>query len=1252
MKQFSVFSLLLFFLTISNLPEIGLGQGSASQSFREIREVVSNWSPRQHVWIAGNIPVAQSLTSALEKWIESNAPNWTVVLMENARGQQYGPYRGMDAVEQALGKGLSNETGFGQLIHPQTREPNGAVFVLFLQERKFSYFASDAYDKRSLGEDHWIGRLDREAIRAMRSGGRIIDAVKQTISSIDGQLSRSLQRETAAAARQAEQARQIPVRLGQRIDAAKVRAANLRNYHPEFRGPLAFPHLDNWLADLAAVKTHLQNGHHSKTIETAGGVLKEIDQYESNLQEWEEDAGEILDLEKRLQSSGQGRFDSPLLDGFRSQTKASVAAAKANHRRGDPVYLDQVSAARRSFAKLDGEAARLRANEEAAKARVVRNWLIGGGLSLLLFIWLLFLNRNRREARDHALGLHREWKQKLRGKFDRLFQLMDRASVLQRNSDNYEGETKAMTSQAVREVDELFIMSSATDRVMEQAKGLVDPFNPISRIFNKFSRQPFRKATALMESKAVGFEGRSGLREIIARGKSKNRQLLGDEKDYEPFSISFKQLIEAYDSKERAAARKIERLEKAVDGLPLSLEKGESLLARFAERLAKLNQATTADQFFPLSHLQSKLLPEAEKQLKQASANSAADPVSAFEGPAASAMNLLDFGESLLSQVESIRSTVFPGIRQAAGRLEAMNLPAVWVDEAYREHSEKAERLSALALERPVSKEELEEWKDDLIRTQGTVNGAANLAKQLKTRVEKQIDDKENEIRLAREKLGAQLGLTPDHLLREDDLDPSQRVETTRHLLSMARHALGRGKIESAQTEVQHIEELLGEADDIMVLSQEIADEGESFAADIEQQIEESENQMPEAEALLKQMSAAYPAEVLLFEERFGEDSSGQKSIAGSADLAVRHLSGAKQCVSRAKELHCAGQLVSAGGLLERAANEAGFASHQIALIKDQHRALKRTITENRKDHTNLLDRYRSSISKAADTRTRQPTIEQEKKLGERLREIGAALQIASGNPFRLKRKLRDADAALDSLEEAIEIDWEWHATANRELAGAKNLLSSIDQLISQAKGDGIPDSAKLKRSFRDVFHLNQDLLDWQVYLSASHRDWEKAHHGIVSIESQASKIKGVIEEEIKLANRAARSLREASHAITDLKNWRGGYGVSADRQAGDAGFGAARRALSNGDYEEAVSQAAISIRDAQSALMRAKALQRRIQAEEEAARRRRAAAAAARAASRSRTPSWSSSRSSISIGGSSSSSSGSSGSGFSRSGW
>ena len=109
--------------------------------FRAGRQgVAGNRCPQtadQHVYVKGSLGVSSSRLNALEKWMDQNAPNWTVVLMVNARQESFSEaggrtHHGMDAVEFALGQTLPNKTAFGELKHAQTGEANGAYFLVFL----------------------------------------------------------------------------------------------------------------------------------------------------------------------------------------------------------------------------------------------------------------------------------------------------------------------------------------------------------------------------------------------------------------------------------------------------------------------------------------------------------------------------------------------------------------------------------------------------------------------------------------------------------------------------------------------------------------------------------------------------------------------------------------------------------------------------------------------------------------------------------------------------------------------------------------------------------------------------------------------------------------------------------------------------------------------------------------------------------------------------------------------------------------
>ena len=182
---------------------------SGVQKIDLVEDVIDNWSPNQHLYVKGDVGASKNQLDKLEKWLDEHGPHWTIVLMNNARDEIYvAPdgerFRRMDAVEYALAHRLANQTEFGELVHATTGESSGAVFVLYLSEREFAYYSTDVYDRRGLGQSRWVGNLDREVIRAMRSGDRIIDAVKNTVSMIEGRLKKQIQKEILEAQRAKE----------------------------------------------------------------------------------------------------------------------------------------------------------------------------------------------------------------------------------------------------------------------------------------------------------------------------------------------------------------------------------------------------------------------------------------------------------------------------------------------------------------------------------------------------------------------------------------------------------------------------------------------------------------------------------------------------------------------------------------------------------------------------------------------------------------------------------------------------------------------------------------------------------------------------------------------------------------------------------------------------------------------------------------------------------------------------------------
>ena len=234
--------------------------------------ILEKWKKDQHLYVKGELGVAPARLAELEKWMDANAPNWTVLLVQSATGESYRDaegrtHRSLDAIEYAMGKGLPAQTEFGSLKHPETGQANGAFFILFLQERNFSYYGSAAYERRGLGSKRWAGNLDGVAKRSMRNGGRIVEAARGTISDIDGRLASRMRQEENARERARLNAARTKVTVGQNIALGEKELVALEKQLVAFRkneayaqGDLAQTDTGRWQADFKSAHQALEAG--------------------------------------------------------------------------------------------------------------------------------------------------------------------------------------------------------------------------------------------------------------------------------------------------------------------------------------------------------------------------------------------------------------------------------------------------------------------------------------------------------------------------------------------------------------------------------------------------------------------------------------------------------------------------------------------------------------------------------------------------------------------------------------------------------------------------------------------------------------------------------------------------------------------------------------------------------------------------------------------------------------------------------
>ncbi len=351
--------------------------GPAPVVVSEATQVVDAWRPDQHLYVKGELGVRQRQLDELEQWLDENGPNWTVVLMDDTVGERYRGtdgrfWEGMDAVEQALGRGLSNRTQFGTLEDSRTGESNGAVFALSLGDRSFSYFASDAQDRRGLGESQWRGRLDRPAYEAMANGGRIIDAVKNTVTSIDGGLDKAIAAEEQARLNEEREQQRTRERIELLVERIRAAISKVQEWqemfvreHATAKGDLARPPLEDWRKRSDAIQGELDKGENLvPALQQAGTLMDEI---EGVLLAYREDKAfpsrwQALQESVQSASAGPNNVAQQTLE----QVQKALAEAQTFSENGDRKSVTRLDDAERLWKRAGAE---VEAEEEKLERR-------------------------------------------------------------------------------------------------------------------------------------------------------------------------------------------------------------------------------------------------------------------------------------------------------------------------------------------------------------------------------------------------------------------------------------------------------------------------------------------------------------------------------------------------------------------------------------------------------------------------------------------------------------------------------------------------------------------------------------------------------------------------------------------------------------------------------------------------------------------------------------------------------------------
>lgn len=1210
-------------LSLGLLVVVARAEQSAIQ-VQNAQQVIANWSVDQHLYVKGDLGLAPKVLSNLEQWLDKNGPHWTVVLMQNASGESFTTMdgirmKGMDAVEYAIDFQLSSQTEHGTLENSTTGETDGCAFILFLQEKKFSYFGSEAQDRRGLGAAEWIGQLDRGAIHAMRNGGRIVDAVKATVKEINGDLAKQVAQEVAVKERDVrerkravEQMKLNLVELRGDITGLAKLAENVRQQFPNATGELTKPPVTEATRQVDAMEEELSVGN----VRT---LAQQYAQLKTEVAGWHSDYDVNRSFDDLVQSIRR-RADALKADPYGSadtqydQIEATIAEATLARQAGSRDASRQLQSARDTIAageKAIRDAADQR-DRMAARGRLIRRVVLATVmvcaifLTILLWIW----NRRRAPLQAQALEAFSQREKSVGKEMDRVLELFQRTGEILGSKEKvaqrgYEGETRRLSNAAFESIDDLLILSNEVERVLDAARKMIHPTDLPGKLVNAFSGSRYVQGIHQMSGEPLTFHRDRGLPLVLNQELKKKY----GEQIPEEVKMTFEQVYDAFRKRCDDATTTLDRIENSLLNVNDEIQVLQQQIDELETADHDLDELADDDGFFLIPALFDALLPAAQADADRADAVSGTDPVSAARQHIPAGKRKIDDGRFMIKVIHDARRQVFPQLETAKNVLSDMGYQIGWIEQRTLQLSQSANDLIRTAVGKSLDSQR-DEFAASVEQLGETADRSIHLAEHLRDVLTPGLEALQQHIVSARQDIGDALQLDPAEVLSETEQDPNEHFRLGTQQRDATRAAISRGDMESAFESQAAVEEHLRQGNRIVEDSRQAI---ESFARIQEERsadYHKASQSMPDHQQLVHSIRNTYAPSALRFRTADAIQPGGETTAESALEDAQSRLSLADQLLREAAVQFPSGKVLQAMASLADVEAQVQLAQSWFDDIRSHHRAVEQRDRENRVAESDLAKKVVSLRKRIRDPRVTQQTIDDFDVAKDQVTHVREQVSHRDGqcDPFSDAHLLQEADQQLNRIENQIVSDHDAHAEATRAVRGAEAEIQAARQWVRTALTDKIPDSRATTESIEALGEFERQVQQLEDQIQQSHLDWQFVDERASQLHAEIGQTAGKLRNELQLAQKATALLSNAAAQVFQVTRWKGSDGSRVPGSPGANQLETARELLRTGQYQAMMEMATSAITVANHAVN---------QAHREVERQRRQAARAAQAARR-----------------------------------
>ncbi len=1201
-------------------------------NFQNIAEVIRRWNPDQHLYVKGDVGLARGQLMELESWLHKRG-HWTVILMQDSSDQRYTNEDGrveigMDAVELSMSDLLEVGSFRGQ-TNSVTGEQDAAVFILFLNERKFSYRASEAQSRRALGQNRWIGKLDRPAYRAMRGGGRIMDAVKDTVKSINAPLRNAIaQEQKIAKQRQQQRTRALnditaQVRqIQDKLTRIESYAKEVKDAKPEATADLTAPELDGIETQLSELTESLSatDANVSSLKETISKIGDASDDWINLYNEYarfETSHAELKQRRTQLASAAgalRGSIGTSL-----SQVDTMLINARDAWDDADSKFQKHLNAAAHELQNASATLTTARANRVRLRARqslIRRTALaVGGFLSTLLAGLLFWLNRRRSPSKTRAMERLETRQNEVNKEMEGIGDLLKRADIvvgdrkaIQRKG--YKGKTRQLSENVIDDIDDILVMSNSVEKVMDGAKEKIEPQSWWRRMTNRFSSRGYDEGFEMLENQPIEFGENDGI--SIVRDESdglvKSRESVGaDGETTKTIALSFAELFNIFRKRAQRAGGTINRVENGWTEIVSTNTDLQRAIDQAYQHEQQARQATEQDSLLSVPQLFENLLKSAQADQDASEELGKSDPISAIEGPAAHGLRKAANADQLSRALVDVRQSALPSIRTNAGALDQRNRQVEWIDAALDDFADRAQSLTTEALATNVT-EGIDQWRVSFDKFTAAVGQAVKLHDQSVGEVTDAIVAAKDAVAVAKEKIADRLQLTPGRVLAEQNREVDECIQRAATHNAAAQASLDRGDPPAAELSIAEALQWVSTTNRIADQSLQILDDLPRAAKNLTGAIDTLVRSSQSSRELLSSMESRFSDSALIIE---GASIEGKTDLTDLVDsdndnadatalkdttiyepvsipagelyrMAVRQHQQASTCNDDALALYEQGRLLEADKNYQHSTRLLQHARQNLQLLTDHAGSLDQRVADNSAGLEKLLSRFNDleeTLNQHHVTRSTQQTA---RALHVQFGDVSRSIESATGrrDPEAEARSITDIDGQFDQFRDLLETDQAMYDEARRSIGSLRQLLTAAQRTVRQSQTDQIPDSRRVEQGLNQLEQADQVANALSARLKSPHENWHEIDQEADQAVAEATRSLASLQQELDRAQSAAAAIERAAAEYRSAMGWSGSYGIRANPRRVRRTLDQAREALSRGDYQGAsnIAQQSISL--------------------------------------------------------------------------